>query len=386
MRYKIDDIVTLIMDYRGKTPKKLGMDWTENSRDILAISAKNIKNGRLINKDKAHYGDENLYKKWMKDGDIKVGDILMTSEAPLGESYLITKPLKAILSQRTFLIRLNKELADPWFFYSLIQSPMFKMKLLAKATGTTVIGIKQKELRKIIVDLPSLNIQKKIGYYFKVIDQKIRLNNQINDNLVELINLIYLKFCADFPAKEKVSLDDVFNTSTKTFNVNENKNINIWHFSIPNFDCNKQPQCESTNSIKSNKKKVNSFGVLVSKLNPNFKRIWAPNLDFYSNYSPIASPEFIQINGNSQEEQALIFCILNSKEFTDFLVSNATGSTNSRQRVKPKIAVSYIIPFDLEKKKGLESLVSPILKDIQQREFENTKLQIIKDTLLNKYF
>ena len=209
---------------------------------------------------------------------------------------------------------------------------------------------------------------------------------RLNDNLVELINLIYLKFCADFPAKEKVSLDDVFNTSTKTFNVNENKNINIWHFSIPNFDCNKQPQCESTNSIKSNKKKVNSFGVLVSKLNPNFKRIWAPNLDFYSNYSPIASPEFIQINGNSQEEQALIFCILNSKEFTDFLVSNATGSTNSRQRVKPKIAVSYIIPFDLEKKKGLESLVSPILKDIQQREFENTKLQIIKDTLLNKYF
>ena len=190
MRYKIDDIVTLIMDYRGKTPKKLGMDWTENSRDILAISAKNIKNGRLINKDKAHYGDENLYKKWMKDGDIKVGDILMSSEAPLGESYLITKPLKAILSQRTFLIRLNKELADPWFFYSLIQSPMFKMKLLAKATGTTVIGIKQKELRKIIVDLPSLNIQKKIGYYFKVIDQKIRLNNQINDNL--LAKNIYL--------------------------------------------------------------------------------------------------------------------------------------------------------------------------------------------------
>lgn len=210
--------------------------------------------------------------------------------------------------------------------------------------------------------------------------------SRLNDNLVELINLIYLKFCADFPAKEKVSLDNVFNTSTKTFNVNENKNINIWHFSIPNFDCNKQPQCESTNSIKSNKKKVNSFGVLVSKLNPNFKRIWAPNLDFYSNYSPIASPEFIQINGNSQEEQALIFCILNSEEYTDFLVSNATGSTNSRQRVKPKIAVSYIIPFDLDKKKGLESLVSPILKDIQQREFENTKLQIIKDTLLNKYF
>ncbi|QDR72589.1 restriction endonuclease subunit S [Limosilactobacillus reuteri] len=288
-----------------------------------------------------------------------------------------------------FLVKfsINPQKVYPKYIKYYMQS--YKVQKWIKnvaSDGSTRPNINAKQLGQIPISLPSKEIQEKIANSLWMIDTKIKLNNQINDNLVELINLIYLKFCADFPAKEKVSLDDVFNTSTKTFNVNENKNINIWHFSIPNFDCNKQPQCESTNSIKSNKKKVNSFGVLVSKLNPNFKRIWAPNLDFYSNYSPIASPEFIQINGNSQEEQALIFCILNSEEYTDFLVSNATGSTNSRQRVKPKIAVSYIIPFDLDKKKGLESLVSPILKDIQQREFENTKLQIIKDTLLNKYF
>ena len=272
------------------------------------------------------------------------------------------------------------------YLYVVLQSDNFFNYVTNTAKGTKMPRGDKKAIINYEFELPNIQLQRKISHTILVLEKKIRLNNQINDNLVELINLIYLKFCADFPAKEKVSLDDVFNTSTKTFNVNENKNINIWHFSIPNFDCNKQPQCESTNSIKSNKKKVNSFGVLVSKLNPNFKRIWAPNLDFYSNYSPIASPEFIQINGNSQEEQALIFCILNSEEYTDFLVSNTTGSTNSRQRVKPKIAVSYIIPFDLDKKKGLESLVSPILKEIQQREFENTKLQIIKDTVLNKYF
>lgn len=288
-----------------------------------------------------------------------------------------------------FLVKfsINPQKVYPKYIKYYMQS--YKIQKWIKnvaSDGSTRPNINAKQLGQIPISLPSKEIQEKIANSLWMIDTKIKLNNQINDNLVELINLIYLKFCADFPAKEKVSLDDVFNTSTKTFNVNENKNINIWHFSIPNFDCNKQPQCESTNSIKSNKKKVNSFGVLVSKLNPNFKRIWAPNLDFYSNYSPIASPEFIQINGNSQEEQALIFCILNSEEYTDFLVSNATGSTNSRQRVKPKIAVSYIVPFDLDKKKGLESLVSPILKDIQQREFENTKLQIIKNTLLNKYF
>lgn len=348
----------------------------------------NLKYGKMPNKDLIRdsgypiftgYKISGFYPIYMYDKSV----IIIVARGVGGTGDVKIAPPKSFITNLSIIVDIiNDKLINKKYLQLLLGS----LNLRNLDSGSAQSQITIAALSKVELDLPKKDIQDEIASKIELIERKIQLNKRINDNLVELINLIYLKFCADFPAKEKVSLDDVFNTSTKTFNVNENKNINIWHFSIPNFDCNKQPQCESTNSIKSNKKKVNSFGVLVSKLNPNFKRIWAPNLDFYSNYSPIASPEFIQINGNSQEEQALIFCILNSKEFTDFLVSNATGSTNSRQRVKPKIAVSYIIPFDLDKKKGLESLVSPILKDIQQREFENTKLQIIKDTLLNKYF
>lgn len=182
-KYKIDDLANLIMDYRGKTPKKLNMDWTEDENDIIALSAKNIKNGQIINADKSHYGNKALYRKWMKDGDIQVGDILMTSEAPLGETYLVKRPLKAILSQRLFLIRLDQSLVDPWYFYTLMQSKIFREQLVAKATGTTVIGIKQKELRKIEIELPEKSKQKKIGKYFQSIDAKLDINRQINANL-----------------------------------------------------------------------------------------------------------------------------------------------------------------------------------------------------------
>lgn len=183
-KYKINDLVNLIMDYRGKTPKKLNMNWTENENDIIALSAKNIKNGQIINTDKSHYGNETLYGKWMKDGDIQAGDILMTSEAPLGETYLVKSPLKAILSQRLFLLRLDQSLADPWYFYALMQSKVFREQLVSKATGTTVIGIKQKELRKIEIKLPEKSKQKKIGKYFQSIDAKLDINRQINANLV----------------------------------------------------------------------------------------------------------------------------------------------------------------------------------------------------------
>ena len=183
MRYKIDEIVQLIMDYRGKTPKKLGMKWTENQKDIIALSAKNIKDNIIVNTDKSHYGSELLYKYWMKDGDIKPGDILMTSEAPLGEVYLVSKPIKAILSQRLFLLRFNKKIDNPWYMYAFMNSQSFKNQLLLRATGTTVDGIKQKDLRKIEVELPSRELQNKIGSIFQFLYKKIHINGRINDEI-----------------------------------------------------------------------------------------------------------------------------------------------------------------------------------------------------------
>ncbi|WP_304044653.1 hypothetical protein [Methanobrevibacter gottschalkii] len=80
----LNDIVSLVIDYRGKTPKKLGADWSESG--IRALSAKNIKTGQIIREDAIRYVDIELYNKWMKD-EIKRNDILITSEAPFGEVF-----------------------------------------------------------------------------------------------------------------------------------------------------------------------------------------------------------------------------------------------------------------------------------------------------------
>lgn len=190
-KYRLGDVLTIIMDYRGKTPKKLGLDWTEDKNDIVALSAKNLKNGELINLDKSHYGNSALYNKWMKDGDISVGDILMTSEAPLGELFLVDKPIKAILSQRIFLLRPNNSIVLPWYLYFYMSSKNFQNRLNGHATGTTVIGIKQKELRNIEIELPSLSIQKSIVRKLVPISKKIEINKEINANLLKQLKLSF---------------------------------------------------------------------------------------------------------------------------------------------------------------------------------------------------
>ena len=136
----IDNITKLIIDYRGKTPKKLGANWSEEG--VLTLSAKNIKNYSLVNLDKANKVSEELYNKWMKD-KLQSGDILMTSEAPLGEFYYLANESKYCLSQRLYAIRSNEEIIkNSLLYYSLI-SDAVKSEIINRGTGTTITGIRQ---------------------------------------------------------------------------------------------------------------------------------------------------------------------------------------------------------------------------------------------------
>ena len=173
------DITKLVIDYRGKTPKKLGGDWSKSG--YRALSAKNIKTGRIVQPEAIRYVDENLYRKWMKD-EVQRGDILITSEAPFGQIYYWDSDEKIVLSQRLFGVRIDPAY-DSRFIYYYMTTPEFQGELEGRATGTTVIGLRQPELMKCIIRCPELHDQKAIANVLAAIDSKINANERINDNL-----------------------------------------------------------------------------------------------------------------------------------------------------------------------------------------------------------
>ena len=179
----LNDIVSLVIDYRGKTPKKLGSDWSESG--IRALSAKNIKTGQIIREDAIRYVDTELYYKWMKD-EIKRNDILITSEAPFGEVFFWDSDEKIVLSQRLFGVRCDENKVDPKFIYFYMTSEMFQWELQSRATGTTVKGLRQPELLKCEIRLPNINYQRKISYILSNIEHKITVLKKLNKNLIIL--------------------------------------------------------------------------------------------------------------------------------------------------------------------------------------------------------
>ena len=141
------------IDYRGKTPKKV-------DAGIPLITAKNVRYG-FINREPYEYITEDEYGKWMTRGFPKSGDLLFTTEAPLGNIAVIDIQEQFALAQRVICLQLhNPEIAV--FLKWLMMSVTFQNQLLENATGMTAKGIKSALLKEIPIPLPPLPEQRRI--------------------------------------------------------------------------------------------------------------------------------------------------------------------------------------------------------------------------------
>ena len=169
----LENLLEVLIDYRGKTPRK-------TSCGIPLVTAKIIKGGSILQYDE--YIAEEDYDSWMVRGFPKPGDVVLTTEAPLGEVALLGVD-KVALAQRVVTLRGKAGVLDNAFLKYFLQSSLGQNRLSARETGTTVTGIKQSELRKIEITFPSYETQCRISSMLKAIDNKIALNNRINHNL-----------------------------------------------------------------------------------------------------------------------------------------------------------------------------------------------------------
>lgn len=185
----IDNALESIIDYRGKTPKK-------SDSGIKTLSAKSVKNG-YIDYDSAYCISKETYDKFMVRGFPKKGDIILTTEAPLGYVAKLNRD-DVGLAQRIITLRGKSDtLLNEYLMYYLMSS-IGQYQLQSRASGTTVSGIKQSEFRKVLISLPPLHEQKAIVDILSSLDDKIELNNQMNKTLEEMAQALFKRWFVDF--------------------------------------------------------------------------------------------------------------------------------------------------------------------------------------------
>lgn len=185
---RLEDCMDTIIDYRGKTPKKA-------DNGIPLITAKIIKNGRI--QEVNEFIAINDYDDWMVRGLPLEGDVVLTTEAPLGEVAQLDAR-KVALAQRVITLRGKKGILENDYLLYLLQSSFVQNQLDGRASGSTVTGIKQSELREIRLRLPPVSLQKSISHQLKCLDKKIDLNNKINKTLEQMSQTLFKSWFVDF--------------------------------------------------------------------------------------------------------------------------------------------------------------------------------------------
>lgn len=298
---------------------------------------------------------------------------------------LYEKDSPAIVSPAYFMFEiidrdvLNEEYLMMWF-----RRPEFDRECWFMTDGSVRGGITWDDLCRIKLPVPSYARQCEIVESYRAITDRIALKRAENDNLEATAMSLYKSWFIDYEPFDlddeglpvgwcKEKLNDKLSTSTQSINPQKMDCDFVWHYSIPAYDNEKLPSKDTPSSILSNKYIVPQNAILVSKLNPDTKRIWR-SVPCFEN--AICSTEFIVFSTKEPTHRAFYYLLFNTGSFIDFLVSNATGSTNSRMRVKPASSLDF--EFICPPNEVIDSFcrkVEPLLQKIEENHLEIRKLK-----------
>jgi type I restriction enzyme S subunit len=196
----LEQLLGTLIDYRGKTPPK-------TMSGIPLITAKVIKNG-MITDGNHEYIAEHYFNEWMRRGLPRQWDVLITTEAPLGEVAILNKSDKIALAQRVILLRGDPKKISQRYLCFAFQSQIVQARLDARSSGATVAGIKQSELRQVLIPTPDIAIQRRIASILSAYDDLIENNTRRIAILEEMARRIYEEWFVHFrfPGHEQVQM------------------------------------------------------------------------------------------------------------------------------------------------------------------------------------
>ena len=150
-------VIDKFVDYRGHTPPKV-------VSGIHLVTARNVKNGFLDFGESQEFIPEDLYNEWMVRGLPEVGDVIVTTEAPLGNVAQIVDPGVA-LAQRLILLKADSTRVVNSYLKYYFLAAAGQSELQRQATGSTAEGIKASKFKAITVCVPRLDEQRAIAAY-----------------------------------------------------------------------------------------------------------------------------------------------------------------------------------------------------------------------------
>lgn len=193
--YKLQNLCVDIIDCPHSTP-----EWKKEG--VRVVRNFNLKNGNIDFSD-GYYVDEETYLNRIKRAIPEAGDIIISREAPMGVVGIVPENLKCCLGQRLVLLKVDKSKCNPFYLLFMLMSNFVQTQFKrADATGSIVSNLCIPDLKEIIIPMVDSG-QENIAKLLEAINNKMLVNNKINDNLEQQAKLLYDYWFSQFDFPDK---------------------------------------------------------------------------------------------------------------------------------------------------------------------------------------
>ncbi|MGM0217538.1 restriction endonuclease subunit S [Enterococcus sp. AZ126] len=392
MRYKLNEVIEII---GGGTPKRTVKEYWNG--DIPWISVKDFTTSRWINKTCETITDMGLKKS--STNVMNKGDLVISARGTVGLVAQINK--KMAFNQSCYGLKgISKYITNDYLYYWLKQNVMY---VKSNTHGSVFDTITRDTFSSLQIEIPSINIQKKVTKLLTSFDSKIDLNNQIINTLEETVTTLFNHWFIDFEFPDKNGnpykssggkmVESELGEIPEEFqlvelgNIIENikDKILVEDLSLDNYASTENLLAGKLGKMQATKlptvKSVKCYrndDVLISNIRPYFKKIWkAVGKGGYSNdvlnfraKRAICLPEFL-------------YSFLQRDDFFEFMTLTSKGTKMPRGDKQAIATLKLALP-NMDMMLCYSEKTIPLFNMINQRKSENETLKELRDTLLPK--
>ena len=375
MKYKLEDICIKITDGSHYSP----ID--DPTSSIPMLSVKDMEEFDFNYNNCKHISEEEYNKMLKNDCVPKLYDVLVAKDGSyLKEIFVNEKENKKAILSSIAIFRPNQDVVDPYFLCYLLKTPMILNYVKDNCvSGSALPRIILRAFKGIELTIPEIKTQKKIVKIIKNINDKIKMNNEINNNLHELINQQYSKYLKENDDFEELDIKDIFEfeagvePGSKNYLENiESDTIYFYRVGDMNSECRTFIKRDLAKG-----KYITENDVVVS-FDATIGRI---GYGLNGSYSTGMKKVSVKDKYKDVMDNSIVYAYFNNNEVQNIMKENARGTTILHASSSIDFMKFKYNKLLLKKYSRIISISFEKMKNIKK---ENEKLLELRDVLLPK--
>lgn len=351
MKYKLKDLAVI---KRGASPRPINEYVSEKGYPWLKISDFSL-NDKFVYKTKEFIIEAGL----KKTRYVKSGTLIVTNSATPGIPIFLMKDM-CLHDGFLYFESISPKIDKEYLYYFILNN---RSKLIKLGNGSVFVNLKKEILENYEIELPSIDVQHKIARYLSAIDEKIKLNNEINDNLLKQAFAIFGSKFTDVCNGTHLVSDYILPKRGKGLLSKDAVKGNI-----PVVAGGLEPS--TFHNVANTSAPV--LTISASGANAGFIRLWN---------SPVWSSDSSFIDKNTSEYVYFWYVFLKKRQ--EEIYGSQTGS--AQPHIYPyHIGALPCSELKINDIKSFNDEVTPLFMEIGNNESENLKLANLRDSLLPK--